>query len=47
VLHALRLRSEILRKLVSLSDHSIGAIVVEHTVEDSSERSLDAVGEVE
>jgi hypothetical protein len=28
VLHALRLRSEMLRKLVSLSDHSIGDVVV-------------------
>jgi hypothetical protein len=28
VLHALRLRSEMLRKLVSLSDHSVGDVVV-------------------
>jgi hypothetical protein len=34
-LHALRLRSEMLRKLVSLSDHSIRDVVVQHAVEDS------------
>jgi len=33
VFHALRLRSEMLRKLVSLSDDSIGDIVVQHGAE--------------